>query len=92
MGEQTIEELEATYKGLLREQIQSMQSGTNHVSRLETPSRHQNSMMQKVDTVELQEIFRDKEGLELTGQSYETIISNLTKGKYRNKHVTPPGF
>jgi len=92
MSEDTIENLEIEYKTLLKEGIENLKSSKTAVSRLEQDgdSGHATNLVRpgsKQDIVELTEIFKDKQGLDLTGQSYDQIIQNLCAGKYRNKHV-----
>ena len=90
MGEETIEKLEAEYKGLLKANIQNLKSGKSSGSRLDQTGRQESNLVapgSKESVIELTEIFKDKEGLDLTGQSYSDIMANLMAGKYRNKHV-----
>ena len=93
MGEETIEKLEAEYKGLLKANIQNLKSGDkNAISRLDQTGRQSSNNLagSKTDIIELQEIFKNKEGMDLTGKSYQDIIQGLCSGAYKNKHVPNP--
>lgn len=83
-NERTIESLEAEYIGLLRERNRqtTVQLVGGSKLQLDDGGRTSTSLTGNRKTIDLQEIqeaFKDRHGIELTGNSYENIIKNIRR-------------
>jgi len=89
--EGNVEELQQEYLGLLKARNEeTLKQLTRPVSRLEDDSHGRDSSnmggsSKTIDFSAVREHFKARNGIELSGKSYGSLVADLQSGVYRNK-------